>query len=562
MPPISENPPFLPPGEGRIEGEAATATTTPGSRSPATGRGQSFIARAIFLRSLGVIYLIAFLSLWVQIDGLVGSDGILPAKLFLASARLQTPGNSAVSLFLSTPTLCWISSSDAFLHFLCAGGAVLACMLIAGLAPVPVLFLLWLFYLSLVKVGQDFLGFQWDILLLETGFLAIFVAPLTLRLQPSLLRTQKNLIMPWAQRSAAPDSDAKTRLAKTSPVALFLLRWLLFRLIFLSGLVKLTSGDVTWRSFTAMRYHYFTQPLPTWTSWYAHLAPGWFQTFSVAGVFFFELVIPPFFFAPGRMRVIACAAAAFLQLLILATGNFGFFNLLTLVLCVTLLDDAFWRRLRIRPAVEATLVKPIAGRRRPVAIAGTVFAGIFVLLSLVPALFRVGMTDVVPGPMLRAYIAVAPFVTINAYGLFASMTTERPELIVEGSADGTHWLPYEFKWKPGDVHRRPQFCAPHMPRLDWQMWFAALNLYYNGSADNWLWNFALRLHEGSPAVLKLLKTNPFPDHPPAYVRMVLYDYRFTTRAERAATGPWWTRRRLGVLPMSVSDPPPISPAGR
>ena len=508
---------------------------------PRDSRRSYAVTRSVFLRALGLVYLAAFLSLWVQLDGLIGSRGILPAGNYLSEAHI--PGASAIREFLRLPTLCWIASSDRFLHFLSLGGAILSGVLIVGLFPLPVLVLLWLFYLSLVNVGQVFLGYQWDALLLEAGFLAIFFAPLDWRL--------------------------KTAGAAASRIVLFLLRWLLFRLMFLSGVVKLASGDPTWRGLTALRYHYQTQPLPTWMSWYAHLAPNWIQSVSVIGVLFIELLVPIFFFASRSRRLFAFVMTVLLQVLIAATGNYGFFNLLALVLCLTLIDDAGWNSLwsrlsslrgRIVPAGKPAQQQgdcpsahsPLHNREMPLWI--TLPLALFIVpLTFVPALEWIGLPGSVPGRLSAIYSSVSQFDSINAYGLFASMTTERPELIIEGSDDGKQWLAYEFKWKPGDVYRRPRFCAPHMPRLDWQMWFAALHVYYDHSLESWLPAFLERLHRGSPAVLNLMGKNPFRDRPPRFLRVRLFDYRFTTYGRRAASGAWWERDYLFDLPIDAGQ---------
>jgi len=471
------------------------------------------VARSTFLRALGVVYLCAFLSLWVQIDGLIGSRGILPARHFLADVRGSLEGVSAVGRFVRLPTLCWINDSDASLHFLCGGGASLACLLIFGLLPVPVLFLLWFFYLSLTNIGQEFLGYQWDALLLEAGFLTIFFAPLQ-----------------WRLRADNP---------RPSRVVLLLLRWLLFRLMFMSGAVKLLSGDATWRGWTAMKYHYFTQPLPTWTSWYMHLMPDWFQSMSVGVTFFVELLVPFLFFGSRRVRQFAFLATLLFQLLIAGTGNYGFFNLLGIALCMPLLDDAAWgwvlrRKTAVAPAA--------AGWRWPIWITGALV--ILMLLLSAPILLALAGAES-PASVAELRHEFAPFMVNNSYGLFAIMTTQRPEIIIEGSDDGTNWKQYEFKWKPGEVTRRPRFCAPHMPRLDWQMWFAALDLL-RGREDQWVWAFLQRLREGDDTVLRLLANNPFPDRPPTYLRAMVYDYRFADWQTHRRTGAWWERRLIGM----------------
>lgn len=478
--------------------------------------------RSLFLRGLGLIYLIAFLSLFVQIDGLVGKEGILPVELALNAYKAGHPELSAIGRFLHLPTMCWINSSDSFLHFLCLGGAGLSLLLIFGLLPMPVLVLLWIFYLSLIHAGQNFLGFQWDSLLVETGLLAIFFAPLQLRLRPSFLLGRKKNIP----------------VGRPSRIVLFLLRWLLFRVMFLSGYVKWVAANGAWRELTAMRYHYETQPLPSWTSWYAHQLPNWSQSLSVCGVFFIEGLVPFLFFGPRIVRLFAFNMTVLLQLLIMATGNFGFFNLLALLLCLTLLDDACFARLRIRRPNF-----PFSGLRRWPGWIVWPIASSIVLLSLVPSLDRMHQSNTIPTFLRDAYARTAPYCVVNPYGLFEEMTMHRPELIVQGSDDGEHWIDYQFKWKPGDVNRAPQFCTPHMPRVDWQMWFAALYMD-EGAIDLWTENFLYRLEQNSPAVVGLLESNPFPHHPPRYVRMQLYDYRFTSWQEGWRTGKWWDRTLL------------------
>ena len=275
------------------------------------------LSRWVFLRLLGLVYVIAFLSLRVQVVGLIGAHGILPAGNFLQAVQRDF-GSEGYRLF---PTLAWISSSDAALKLLCSVGALFGLLVMLGVVTGPALALAWLCYLSLVTVGQDFLSFQWDILLLEAGFLAIFLAP------------WRPLEPPW--RSGA---------SSVSTTVVWLGRWLLFRLMFLSGAVKLLSGDPTWRNLTALEYHYWTQPLPTPVAWYAAQLPAWFQKMSVVGVFTLELGVPFLIFTPRRFRRLGAGLIVGFQLLIALTGNYCFFNLLTIILCVLLLDDSFFSR--------------------------------------------------------------------------------------------------------------------------------------------------------------------------------------------------------------------------
>ena len=513
-------------------------------------RPSYFLGRWLFLRALGAVYFFAFLSLWTQINGLIGHDGILPAGQYMAAVQQQCDQHDiGLERYYLLPTLCWFNASDTFLEVQCAAGVGFSILLIAGLAPVPCLALLWLLWLSLAVIGRDFLAFQWDGLLLETGFLAFFLAPLQ-----------------WLPRPA--------REAPPSRLVLWLLRLLLFKLMFSSGWVKLLSGDTNWRNLTALTFHYQTQPLPPWTAWYASQLPLWFQKISCLVVFVIEIGAPCLIFTPRRLRFLGAALLAGLQGLILATGNYAYFNWLSLALCLLLLDDftlekvvprrlglAFSRGARpLAAAAQACLVRPGAGGAGADTGAARFSPGWpFPLLVVVAAIVLAGSSYMLATTLqLRSswlapcgWVAreLAPFRSINNYGLFAVMTTERNEIIVEGSQNGTNWLAYEFKYKPGNVDRRPAFIAPFQPRLDWQMWFAALGRYED---TPWFENFCVRLLQGSPDVLALLAKNPFPNQPPRFIRAQFYNYRFTTAAERWDTGAWWRREYLGAYMPPVS----------
>ncbi len=477
------------------------------------------VAHSLFLRLVGVCYFAAFVSLWTQIDGLVGSRGILPIARLLDAARSQLGG----ARFDLLPTLCWWSASDGFLHFLCVGGAAAALAVAVGVLPAPALAVCWVFYLSLCGAGQDFLEFQWDLLLLETGFLAIWLAPIRTWRLPARLES------PRAPR--------------------VLLLWLLFRLMFSSGFVKLESGDPTWHNLTALTYHYWTQPLPPWTAWYMAHNPLWLLRLSCFVMFAVELAAPFLIVAPRRLRLFGAAAMAGLQAAIAATGNYAYFNLLSIALCVLLVDDTVFARLKRRQPAANPEAAPTAGAWPRWALLPV--ATLLTLLSFVhfAGTLRLGVPW--PGPVLAAARAALPFRSVNGYGLFTVMTTSRPEIILEGSDDGAAWKPYEFRWKPGDVTRRPRFVAPHQPRLDWQMWFAALGTY---EEQPWFVPFCARLLEGEPSVTALLAANPFPHAPPRYLRAVVYDYRFTTAGQRRATGAWWKREEKGLyLPVLTRE---------
>ena len=480
---------------------------------------------------MGLIYLIAFLSLTVQVRGLIGQDGILPAGEFMTAARTWA-GTQQIGIdrFRVLPTLFWASTSDGVLQGTCLAGAALAVLLMAGIAPVVLLPLLWVGYLSLVVVGRVFLWYQWDILLLEAGSLAIFIAPLV-----------------WRHSLGRPIEPPR--------IALWLLWWLLFRLMFESGVVKLASGDATWRGLTALTFHYDTQPLPTPVAWYMHQLPRWFQRGSTAAVLGIELAFPWLIFTPRRLRLVACAILVWFQGLIWLTGNYTFFNLLTMALSVLLVDDATVDRLMQKLGTHRPIATPAVSR--PVGWRSLILA--MVVLITVPVSFVTLVREFrvnPPGWQIVEPIAdvIEPFQSVNGYGLFAVMTTTRPEIVIEGSSDGTTWRPYEFKYKPGDVTRRPPWVAPHQPRLDWQMWFAAL-----GSDEfSWLERFCQRLLEGSPEVLRLLASDPFAGRPPQFVRAVRYDYRFADLSTHRTQGVWWTRTELGQY-NSVMSRPTLSP---
>jgi predicted DCC family thiol-disulfide oxidoreductase YuxK len=493
-----------------------------------------FWARRWFLRALGVIYLIAFVSLWVQVDGLVGSDGLSPVNHFLPAAHAQV-GRQAYTVL---PTLCWFNSSNAFLHLLCGGGVLFALLLIVGIAPAISLFALFVFYLSLTIAGQIFFNFQWDVLLLETGFLSIFLAP---------WRVWPRELLWW------PGPSAPATATPVSRAGLFLLKLLLFKLMLMSGVVKLTSGDDSWWNLTALDYHYWSQPLPTVFGWWADKSPEWFKHFSVAFCLVVEIIVPFFIWAPRRLRLIAAGLLIVLQLAIATTGNYCFFNLLTIALCLLLIDDsvaAALRRgvVRDRLASLATQHRDYSGapggRGLPDRLRGyTAIAVVIVTLPinawLIFSVFKPLARP--PRAVENIYDRLEAFRIINGYGLFRVMTKDRCEIVLEGSADGIDWMPYEFKWKPGDVKRAPGWCAPHQPRLDWQMWFAALE---TPRENPWFVALVFRLLQGSHDVSGLLARNPFPDKPPRYIRAIFYRYRFTTVHELRQTGAWWKRQEL------------------
>ena len=455
--------------------------------------------RRWFSAALGVVFLAAFFSLGLQVRGLFGANGIMPASAFLDAVWNQL----GVSALWQVPSLCWLNAGNTFLLGLCLVGGLLSLGLIVGRAPGACALGCWAIYLSLCSVGSPFLDFQWDALLLETALLAA-------------------AWLPWGLRPAWQIETRGQRWAR------WLLWWLLFRLMFESGLVKLTWGDETWWSLRALDVHFETQPLPLWPAWYAHHASRGLLHAATLVMFAIELVAPFGIFAPRRWRHAAALSLVALQVAILLTGNYAFFNLLSIALCLPLLDDGF---LRAQTPAEPTPVRP--PWRENLAMGVAVLAAALSLPGLLQS-FRLNVSG--PLAQLRSF---------NGYGLFRVMTTERREIVIEGSNDGYMWTAYEFPWKPGDLRRRPGLVAPHQPRVDWQMWFAALG---EARQNPWFFNLLVRTLQGTSEVLAFYEYNPFPAKPPRLLRAVFYDYRFTREGEPG----WWHREARGLYCPPIS----------
>ncbi|HEY2677945.1 MAG TPA: lipase maturation factor family protein [Steroidobacteraceae bacterium] len=455
----------------------------------------------LFLRLFGLVYFSAFVSFGVQAQGLIGSHGILP----LAELVDAISGRAGAERYYLMPMLFWFSASDLAIQIVCWSGAALSLFLVFNRLPRVSLFLLFALYLSLFYGGQVFMSYQWDTFLLETGFIA--------------------LILSFA----------------TVP-GVWLVRWLLFRFVFMSGAVKLLSGDPNWWNLSALSLHFLTQPLPTPLAWYAAQLPPAALKIATGATFFVELILPFLIFCPRRLRFFAALGILLLQLCILITGNYNWFNLQTMLLCLLLFDDAALRKLmpqrliKLLPGIAPSGNLPRAGLRFGIG----ALAISLVLCGLVQMDMRFGGT---PPAIARAVDRwVEPLHLVSGYGLFAVMTTQRDEIVIEGSYDGSDWREYEFRYKPGDVARRPLWNIPHQPRLDWQMWFAALD---DPRRVTWFPHFLERLLRNEPTVTALLERNPFADRPPRYLRAQFYDYTYAGGEEKAR-GLWWDRRLLGL----------------
>ena len=470
----------------------------------------------LFFRLLGIVYLSAFLSYWLQIPGLVGENGILPANIYLEASNY----NLGYKAYYYLPTIFWLSSSDGFISVVTIFAALLSVILTIGILTLPVSIILFVIHLSLVVIGQNFMSFQWDFLLLEVGLLSIFIAPRT------VFHSTSKLISP-------------------SKILLLIFWFLLFRLIFSSGIGKILSGDPTWRDMTALSFHYFTQPLPNPLSWYIHQLPGWFHKISVCIMFLIEVIIPFLYFAPRVLRHIAGILTIIFQISIMITGNYTYFNILTIAICVLLFDDMFYlncfpgflKKIFFNQKSYETL--PIPNFRK---ILLYIFSFVVLFLGIIQLSVSVLGYWNLPVAVQGVVKFISPLGIVNRYGLFTVMTTERPEIVIEGSNDGVIWKEYKFRHKPSDLDRLLPVVAPYQPRLDWQMWFAALGNYQR---NPWFIKLVEHLAKGTPEVLGLLESNPFPDNTPIYIRALLYKYEFTDYQERKNTGNIWKRELEG-----------------
>ncbi|MCI2420121.1 lipase maturation factor family protein [Saccharopolyspora sp. K220] len=458
-------------------------------------------ARFVVQHLLAVGYLMGFLSAVRQFRGLLGERGLTPIPRFLA----RVPFGQAPSLF-------HLHYSDRFFAgaaWLGVAGSTLALVGVADIAPLwasmALWLVLWLLYLSIVNVGQVWYSFGWESLLLEAGFLAIFLGPA-------------------AMQPPAP--------------VLWLLCWLLFRLEFGAGLIKL-RGDTCWRDFTALYYHHETQPMPGPLSRWFHWLPRPLHRFEVAANHGTQLVVPFLLFAPQPVATAAALIIVITQVWLVLSGNFAWLNLVTITLAFAAMDS--WLLRWVTPTPPPLADPP----RWFVALVLAVTVG-FVVLSYWPVRNMLGRRQVMNRSFNKLHLG-------NTYGAFGSVTRTRYEVVVEGAADAdAPWQEYEFKGKPGDPHRRPPQVAPYHLRLDWLMWFLAISPSYGRT---WLPNLVEALLRNEEQVLRLLRHNPFPESPPLLVRAELYRYRFTTRTERRETGAFWIRSRVSefVPPLTLGD---------
>src|SRR3984893_3593648 len=483
------------------------------------GPANRFISRWLFLRALRLIYFSAFFSLLFQIRGLIGTQGILPAADYLQAVRTL-----GALRFWYAPTLLWLSSSDRMLMALCWAGLIASLVLVANIWPRAMLLVCFLCFLSFVSAAQAFSGYQWDGMLLEAPFLSLFLAPAG--------------ILPGFGIRQPP-----------ARAVIFLLLWEWFRIYFESGLVKLMSGDPTWRNLTAMYEYYQNGPLPTWIGWYLQHLPHWLHIATAAATLAIELALVWIAFLPRPWKIACFFIVTALPVGVIASANYAFLNYLVLILAVLLLDDAFLRRfipLRWRnslkrgtpharageveepdnPSDEAkTLAK--ANSYMPLRSGLLAFALTWIFYATAVPLVRMFWRE---APLPTKPVAVLePFRIANQYGLFAVMTPHRYEIEFQGSNDSSTWIAYPFRYKPQDISARARIYAPYQPRFDWNLWFASLGSWPQ-------YPIVPRTEEllltNSPDVLGLFAGNPFPREPPHVVRAVLWQYWFSTLEQK------------------------------
>ncbi|MFZ0412651.1 MAG: lipase maturation factor family protein [Candidatus Acidiferrales bacterium] len=499
--------------------------------------------RWIFLRALGLIYFSAFYSFLFQVKGLLGPDGILPARDYLEAVAAALRAER----FWFAPTLLWFNSSNHALMLLCWVGLLASVLVVFNVWPRASLVACFVCFLSLIAAAQDFASYQSDGMLLEAGILCLFFAP--------------SGFLPGLGRSGGP-----------SRASLYMLRWEWFRILFGSGVGKIASGDQSWRHLTALDDYYQNGPLPTWIGWYVQQWPHWFQHLTAAFTLGTELLLVWAIFLPRRYRIICFWIITPFQVGIILTANYTFLNYLVLFLGFLLLDDLFLERVlpaRFRNFVTrrqtagalsrdsasqpAGIFSSRARWREPLAALALVAPAFCMALmfysSAAQLIWRVLPRLPIPDGPVRLLM---PFRIADRYGLFETMTHARYEIEFQGTSDGKTWLSYPFRYKPQDVNKAPGIYAPYQPRFEWNLWFASISSW---NENRWVVWTEERLLRNQPDVLALFAANPFAGAPPSEVRTVIYQYWFTDSKIKRATGRWWRRELLGEYSPALEREP-------
>ena len=497
---------------------------------PDTSRPGYLAARWLFLRSLGLIFFSAFYSLAFQIRGLIGPNGILPAQNYLAEVSRVL----GAQRFWLVPSVFWWSASDHVLLAVCIVGMAASLMLALNVFPRGMLVVCLIVFLSFISTAREFASYQSDGMLLEAGFISLFLVPAG-----------------WRPRLGNLDPPSRA--------SRFLLVWLLFRIYFESGVAKILGHDPEWRNFTAMDQYYQNGPLPTWIAWYAHHLPHWFHAATAVLTLVLELVLIFAVFLPRRVRILLFLLITPWQIGIILTSNYAFLNYLVLALGFLLLDDKFLARFStsvraIANAESSSIASTHVERSTRWQAAFRTWVQGFLLtwvfyatLALLLSMFSQD-APLPTGPVR----ALEPFRIANDFGLFAVMTRERYEIEFQGSRDGLSWTAYPFRYKPQDLKAPPRIYAPYQPRFDWNLWFASLGTWRE---NTFVLQVGQRLLQGEPDVLALFAGNPFPGEPPRQVRAVLWQYWFSDWKDKRQQGLWWRRQEIGLYAPTIERGP-------
>ncbi|HJP63647.1 MAG TPA: lipase maturation factor family protein [Mucilaginibacter sp.] len=482
-----------------------------------------WLTRFVILRVLGVVYALAFLVAINQVIPLIGSNGLLPVGNYLRQVT-DALGSTGAG-FVRLPSVFWLWHSDTALLTVSWLGFIVSLVVVAGYANAPLIGLLWFLYMSIVHTGQDWYGYGWEIQLGETGFLAIFLCPL-------------------------PDMRPFPRRAPPF-IIIVLFRWLTFRIMLGSGLIKF-RGDAVWRNGTALYYHFETQPIPGPLSRWFHFLPHIILKIGVWFNWLAELAAPFFIFWPRVGRHIAGIIIVLLQVMLIFSGNLSFLNWLTIIPALACFDDGFWARiLPGRLVRKAETAAENAEESKAMTVTSWVIAAVIAILSIQPVVNLLS-----PGQVMNT--SFDPLDLVNTYGAFGSVGKERLNVVFEGTTDDTtgnkaHWKPYIYKYLPVLPDKIPPQIAPYQPHLDWQMWLAAMS---TSDQYPWTYNLAWKLLHNDPGAISLFAGNPFPGNPPRYIRAVLYRYKFAKPGN--PRGLYWERHELGEwLPILSADDPQL-----
>jgi len=469
-----------------------------------------WLTRFIILRFLGFVYLIAFLSLAFQVIPLIGENGLLPADNYLDSIRPNF--NSNLQAFLKLPTIFWFHISDNLLFYFSWIGVLLSIILLSGYSNSILMFSLWILYMSYVHIGQLWYSFGWEIQLLETGFLAIFLVPF-LNSKP-FPKTPPPLLIIW------------------------LYRWLAFRIYLGAGLIKI-KGSECWRNLTCMYYHYETQPIPNPLSPFFHSLPKFIHKIEVLWNHFIELIIPFTIFTPRNFRIIGGILLFTFQFILILSGNLSFLNWLTIIPGLALFDDKFLKK--ILPKFIVKKADKAKENSKPI----NKFQNYITILVFISLLwFSIPVIQNLLSDNQRMNTSFNQWNLVNTYGAFGSISKERHELVIEGTSDqiitpDTTWKEYELKAKPTSINRSLPFIAPYQPRIDWQIWFAAMS---TPDRQPWLIHLVWKLLHNDPIAISLIFSNPFPDNPPNFIRIEFYKYELNKPFSEQV----WNRTHLGT----------------